>query len=249
MALVSYGGEAKLIRLILLFFALSCGMAGCVLGLGFLTQTGMPILHGILYTDIDWKILLIASTSAYIVLRIAFRASAQQGIQGKCCTVKLSLGGRTTELTALQDTGNALKDPVTGVPVLVISGKVLKNCLSPGVGKLMTTQGLCRPVTLLPLLVQMEPDLHPRLLPYCAVGVKEGLLLAVQSTWVEIEGQRMNHMLIACSPTELGDGYSALWGGEIKRGGNHEGVERSMEKFPAAHGPAAFQGSSLHWRQ
>ena len=103
MALMAYGGETKLLRLILLFFALSCGMAGCVLGLGFLTQTGVPMLNGILYTDVDWKILLIASTAAYVVLRIVFHASAQQGVRGRLCPVKLSLGGRVTELTALQD--------------------------------------------------------------------------------------------------------------------------------------------------
>lgn len=34
LALAAYGGEAKLLRLTLLLFAVSCAMAGCVLALG-----------------------------------------------------------------------------------------------------------------------------------------------------------------------------------------------------------------------
>ena len=36
LGLIAYGGEEKLLRLLLLFFAVSCAMAGCVLALGLL---------------------------------------------------------------------------------------------------------------------------------------------------------------------------------------------------------------------
>ena len=46
MALVAYGGEEKLLRLTLLFFAVSCGMAGCVLSLGLLVLAILNLARG-----------------------------------------------------------------------------------------------------------------------------------------------------------------------------------------------------------
>ena len=44
MALIAYGGEARLARLTLLFFALSCALAGSVLALGLLALTVRALL-------------------------------------------------------------------------------------------------------------------------------------------------------------------------------------------------------------
>ena len=46
LALTAFGGEEKLLRLTLLFFAVSCAMAGCVLGLGLLAGGG-GLLRGL----------------------------------------------------------------------------------------------------------------------------------------------------------------------------------------------------------
>lgn len=46
LALAAYGGEAKLLRLTLLLFAVSCAMAGCVLALGLVAGGGVPMVNG-----------------------------------------------------------------------------------------------------------------------------------------------------------------------------------------------------------
>ena len=43
MALASYGGERRLARLTVLLFTVSCGFAGCALGLGLLAGGGIPM--------------------------------------------------------------------------------------------------------------------------------------------------------------------------------------------------------------
>ena len=53
LGLIAYGGEEKLLRLLLLFFAVSCAMAGCVLGLGLLAGGGVPAVNGVFYTNVD----------------------------------------------------------------------------------------------------------------------------------------------------------------------------------------------------
>ena len=51
-----------------------------------------------------------------------------------------------------------------------------------------------------------------RLLPYSAVGVESGLLLAVRLDWASVNGKKRERLLLALSPTPVGDGCDALWG-------------------------------------
>ena len=68
LALAAYGGEAKLLRLTLLLFAVSCAMAGCVLALGLVAGGGVPMVNGVFYTDVDAKVLLTAAAAASLLL-------------------------------------------------------------------------------------------------------------------------------------------------------------------------------------
>ena len=47
LAVVAFGAEARLLRLTLLLFAVSCAMAGCVLGLGLLAGSAVPVIRGV----------------------------------------------------------------------------------------------------------------------------------------------------------------------------------------------------------
>ena len=100
LALTAYGGEEKLLRLTLLLFAVSCALAGCVLALGLLAGGGVPVVNGVFYTDVDARVLLIASAAAYLVLTMVFRAAAGKGIRGQLVPARVCLGGRETAFTA-----------------------------------------------------------------------------------------------------------------------------------------------------
>ena len=233
LALTAYGGEEKLLRLTLLLFAVSCALAGCVLALGLLAGGGVPVVNGVFYTDVDARVLLIASAAAYLVLTVVFRAAAGKGIRGQLVPARVCLGGRETAFTAFCDTGNSLRDPVSGQPVLVVS---------PG-------RALERPAELLEPLLRAAPDLRFRLIPYHAVGVDGGLLLAVRSDWTEVAGERYAGLPVALSPTDLGTGYSALWGGAAGRRRAHEKLEGTVAAAAGADRPAAAGRSALHRRQ
>ena len=249
LALTAYGGEEKLLRLTLLLFAVSCAMAGCVLALGLLAGGGVPVVNGVFYTDVDAKVLLIASAAAYLVLTVVFRAAAKKGLHGQLVTVRVCLAGRTTAFTAFCDTGNGLRDPVSGQPVLVVSPGRLDGVLPREVRSLLARGALERPAELLEPLVRAAPELRFRLLPYQAVGVAGGLLLAVRCDQAEIAGVRYTGLLAALSPTELGTGYSALWGGAVGRSVHHEQLEEILEAAAGADGPTAAGGGALHRRQ
>ena len=112
------------------------------------------------------------------------------------------------ELTALRDTGNTLTDPVAGIPVLVAEGALLLPLLPPGT--LMAGE-LADPVACMERLRDGPLAGRVRLLPYRAVGVERGLLLALRPDGLWVNGERRD-MLAALSPTPVSDGggYGAL---------------------------------------
>ena len=228
MALVAFGGEQYLLRLTLLLFALSCGLAGGVLGLSLLTGSALPRANGVFYTDVNGKVLLASSAAAYLLVTVVFRAAARHGIRGERLAVRICICGRSTELTALWDSGNGLRDPNGGQPVLVTAPGSLDAILPEGVRRLLTPELLRFPADLLEPLRQTAPELRPRLIPYRAVGTSTGLLLVVRTDWVEICGTRHPGVTAALSPTTLGTGYAALWGGDVRRGGYHETIDAHL---------------------
>ncbi len=245
LGLAAYGGEEKLLRLILLFFAVSCAMAGCVLGLSLLAGGGVPVVNGVLYTNVDAKALAVAGTAAYAVLSLVFRAAAGHGVKGELAPVRVSVGGRRAELTALLDSGSGLRSP-DGRPMLVTAPGAL--ALPPAAARVLAQGDLRAPETLLEPLRAAAPALRPRLTPYRAVGTAAGLLLCVRTDWAEIGGTRYPGLTAALSPSALGVGYTALWGGAAGKGGRHGYFEKRAASADPA-GPVAGGGSPLHRRQ
>lgn len=215
MAAAAFWGQERLLRLILLTFGISCGLAGSVLALAALTGSTIPMAGGVFYTDVDVRVLWLAAGGAYLLLTVVFRASARQGLRGDLLRVRLYLSPkRSVRLTALRDSGNSLRDPISGQPALVVSYQALTGVWPPPVDRLMEGYPRRGAAELLPLLHEAAPELRFCLLPYRSVGVTDGLLAAFHCPLAEIGGQRYRNLTVAVSPTALGDGYSALWGTE-----------------------------------
>lgn len=212
MALAAYGGEPRFPRLVVLLLLTACGFAGCVLALGLVAGQGTPMANGVFYTNVDMKVLLISAAAAYLVLTVVFRAGARHsGAGGFLIPVTAAFLGRSVPMTALCDTGNTLRDPVTGQPVLVASAEKMQAVWPPELAPLLTPMALRAPAQAMERLAE-RGQARFRLLPYSAVGVESGLLLTVRTDWVSINGKRRDGLLMALSPTSVGNGCDALWG-------------------------------------
>lgn len=114
--------------------------------------------------------------------------------------VEISRGNTSLQLTALQDTGNTLQDPVTGQSVLVIDAGSASRLTG------LTQEQLQKPVESMGLI----PGL--RLVSYSSVGKQSGLMLAMKFQNVKI-GKWKGSKLVAFAPAGLGGAYEALTGG------------------------------------
>lgn len=206
MALLAFGGGRRLLRSFLAFLALSCALGGGVLALSLLGARGVGLERGVLSPHVDLGVLLLSSAGCYAAASLVFRRSAGHGSR-ELVEAVLTLEGRQVRVTALLDTGNTLTDPATGRGVLIVEGEKAAPLLPCRLGE----AELRDPVG---ALARMEGNGRFRLLPYQAVGVECGLLLAVRLDEVRVGERAYRGVLAALSPTRLSDGgvYSALVG-------------------------------------
>ena len=162
---------------------------------------------------------LLRTGALFLVLSCAFGGALLRGqfahtrTGGELQELTLSRQGRSVTVLALRDTGNTLQDPVTGRPVVVIEGEKLQP-LVPEL-PVLDRQSLSHPVDLLRDLEGELGGLRLQLLPYRAVGVECGMLLALRVDRARYGPWEYRNCLTALSPTPLSDGggYCALIGG------------------------------------
>lgn len=187
MAGVAFGWNKSAFRRGVLFCLLSMALGGVALCMG---GGGIPALAG-------------ASAGVCALCFLGFRGTAGSR---NYVPVSLTYRGKHVQLIALQDTGNTLRDPVTGQPVLIIGADAAKRLTG------LTAEQLRDPVQT--LSQGILPGL--RLIPYRSVGNPQGLLLCLRIENTRL-GNRCGSMLVAFGPEELGSGgeYQALAGGML----------------------------------
>lgn len=210
MVLLAFGATKHLLRASLLLFAVSFALGGAVYGIGFLSGGGLTLQNGVFYSVADTRLLLLAAALCYAVFSYVLRHMGRQNAQQVLPAV-LRIGDKTLGLRALVDTGNHLVDPATNQPVLVVDGTMLSGWLEQDT---LTADALARPVEAMARLSEQGGAHRYRLLPYRAVGVDAGLLLAVRLDSAKIGVERYEGAIAALSPTPVSDGgdYQALVG-------------------------------------
>lgn len=185
MSVVAFGTSRSGLRRGILFLFLSMALGGLALCLG---RGGfLP---------------LVLSAGGVCLLSFA-------GFQGKAgqryVPVTIRHRGQSVSVTALVDTGNTLRDPVSGCPVLVTEGMVAEKMRLLSLGEMDD-----------PLKTMASGKLPGlRLIPYTAVGQKAGFLLGLRTDSVCINGKQMDYV-VAFTPQCLGNGqYQALAGGVL----------------------------------
>lgn len=202
-----FGVDRGLFRQVAVLFLLTAAFSGLVLLLTELFSAPAAFVGNRVYYPVGMGTLVLTAGGAYGLISWALRRLEHQG--GDIVPVQLEVLGKKVELTALRDTGNTLRDPITGQRVAVLSRSVMKKLLpelDPGL--------LDQPQSLFQEMNRRYPELRPRLLPYKTVGVAHGMLVGIKPEKIMVKGKGEN-LLIAFSAVEVSDGggYRALIGG------------------------------------
>lgn len=183
MGIVAFGADLSALRRAALFAVLSLALGGIALQFG----------RG------DFRPLAVFGLLLWILCRLGPEE------QGEYIPVTFCYGGKSISTTALRDTGNGLRDPVTGEQVLVVSAGLAKKLTG------LTGAQLESPLETL----ENRPIKGLRLIPYTSVG-GSGMLLALRLPEVII-GKRRQSAVVAFAPRGFleGERVQALTGGVL----------------------------------
>lgn len=206
MVLITYGGERNLLKISCIFFTASAGLAGVILAAELLGGAGVVLGNGVVYSDFDVRLLLLIFVACYFVLSVVFRRSGRHNAR-EFVKLQITTNSGKVELTALLDSGHTLTDPVTNQPVIIADYSFFRNDLPKGTDPTCPVESLKR--------CRANGISNVRLIPYRAVGVECGMLLALRAKSVVVNERDLGSLLIALSPTLVSDGgsYQALIGG------------------------------------
>ena len=185
MGLVAFGMNPSALSRTGIFVLLSMAMGGIAMGFG----------KG------DFWMLLLSGCIVLCLCHVGFgkRAGGREYIP-----LTVTEGDRSATVVALRDTGNSLRDPISGEQVVILDAEAA-----------VRLTGLSRQQLSSPLETMLaNPGQGYRLISYSALGQSGGILLAKRYRQVKI-GDRQGSRVIAFAPQRIGQGevYQALTGG------------------------------------
>lgn len=114
MSSVCFAGEAHFLRCTAVFFAVSAAFGGAV--------------HALSGGYLDTRVLIVCFVIIYIILIRLFRDRAAAA-ERKLCRVRITFLGQSAEFSALLDTGNSLRDSISGKKVMLMSLRAARELL------------------------------------------------------------------------------------------------------------------------
>ena len=218
----------QMVKEIVIFYLVSFVFGGCVFGLMyFLKPQLVQIRNGYFVGTYPIKVAVMGGCLAFILIQISFKLVKNKISKNDVVyKIKIRIFENEITLNALLDTGNLLKEPITGFPVVVIEKNSLKEILP------------CEILNNLDKIVGGDFDeinsneklikyiSRFRMIPFSSVGKQNGLLLGVRSDSVDIINnettETVQNVIIGVyeqSFTKNG-AYSAIFGLDMLEGGH-----------------------------
>lgn len=219
----------KMIKYLIIFYLVSFVFGGCVFALMYFLQPQMAqIRNGVYVGAYPIKIALIGGIVAFTVIQISFKIAKTKLIKKDMVyDVEVVLNKKSMKVKALLDTGNLLKDPITGFPVIVIEHKSLNSIIST---KILNNLEKIIGGEIDELISDDEFNKtisRFRMIPFSSLGKQNGLLLGIKADSVNIlldeKIENINNVIIGIydkSFTKNGL-YSAIFGLDLLEGGKN----------------------------
>lgn len=207
LAITAFGLSLQTIRMSALFLLLSLALCGIQLAAAELFRCGAVLWKNGVLLRVSWQGLLASATLLYG--GCALLSGSIHGRKRLLLATRVQIPGGSAAFTSLADTGNFLRDPLTGRPVVLADAAIAAQLLA------LTKDELRRPAETLAELAVSRPELRPRLIPFSAIGTSHGLLLGIRCTELQVGDDRRLGGILAFAPDSVSEdgSYHGLTGG------------------------------------
>lgn len=200
----------SLIKRVMVFLASTLALGILMLSVLYFSDIGLRlggvIKNGVFYFNIPTHYMLLCSLAVYGIIYVAERLIKRSSVRS-FARVTLRHLGKTVELKALVDTGNMLRDPLSGRKVLIAEANKLSPLFDFDIEDAFREQNV--------------PENMPagfRLIPYSSIGNQNGLMAAFIPDTVKVESIEKDDIITAvfCGNLSQSGDYNALISPETK---------------------------------
>ena len=213
-------GIKKLAKQLIIFYLTSFAFGGCAFALlYFVRPQDILMKNGVYIGTYPIKIALLGGIVGFIITYIAFRI-VKTKIRKKDMLYKLTIKieGKEIFVKAMLDTGNLLREPITGMPVIVVQKNELYSAIPEKVLNNIEELIGGENKEIIDQIEEKEYLTKFRLIPFSSIGKQNGLMLGLKADEVYIEKEdekeERNDVIIGIFPQTLSKNntYTALIG-------------------------------------
>ena len=212
----------QLIRQVIIFYLTSFLFGGVAFALIYVIKPQEILMkNGLFLGTYPLKTIFIGAIIATIILITGFKIVKNKiSKKDMYFNIKIIIEKKQVETTAIVDTGNMLKDPITGVPVVVVESSLLEKVIPKEILQ-NTEQIIGGDFKNVPEIIRNKYIAKLKLIPYSSLGRQNGMLIGIKSDEIIIETEenaiRKDNIIIGIynkSLTKRGE-YRALIGIDI----------------------------------
>lgn len=182
----------QLLKQLLIFYLTSFVFGGCAFALiYFIKPERVKMNNGVFVGTYPIKVTLIAGIIAFIITQIAFKINKiRLDSKNTFINIKIYYEEKIIEVKALLDSGNMLKDPISGMPVIIIEKEILHKIIPEEI------------LNYIENIVGGEEQKEKtevkkylskiRMVPFMSIGKENGMLLGIRIDKVKIETEEIN---------------------------------------------------------
>lgn len=207
-----HGGA--LVRQNLIFLAVSMAFGGGMLALSLIPgyREAVSVQNGVVNFHLPFLRVVLMAALIYFLLSLVFSPGGAED-RKKVVKLTLSMDRRTASFSAFLDTGNLLRDPVTGNRVIFASKEAVLPLLSSGAQEAVRSLSGQNTVECFNQLYDQIGS-RCRLIPYRGAAGENGMIIVLKPERVMMNGKPiLGYMLgISPNPIQTSEGCLAIVG-------------------------------------
>lgn len=219
----------KLAKQLVIFYLTSFVFGGCAFALlYFVKPQDVLMKNGVYIGTYPIKIALLGGIVGFIITNIAFKIiKTKLKKKDMIYKIKIQIFDKE-EVSAMLDTGNLLRDPISKIPVIIVEKEKLYSIipaeLLDNIEKIIGGEEIS---------FNNEYFSRLKILPFSSMGKQNGLMLGIKADKIIIEKEEVEereNIIIGISMQKLGNNYSALFGLDLLEGSESDELITIIEK-------------------
>lgn len=177
----------------------------------FVSPQDILFQDGVFIGTYPIKMILTGGILGFIIITASFKnIKGRLSHKDMFCNLSVFSNGKILNITAIIDTGNFLRDPITRMPVVVIEREKLSDVFPNSILDNVTNIIDGKDIEL------GEYSSKIRVIPFKSLGKENGLLLGIKVDGVEVEYQDVEH--------RYKDVIVGIYNGVLSRTGRYSGL-------------------------